>query len=392
MYMTEPRTPPNVTLTPCEPSYARFLSEGMDSLQEAFNLKPTVELVALLDRSRAAAEALSGDKEGSVTLQLGPETFQIFATGAKGGFRWRLANDDMLLMIGSPSREWTISCRYTSGGLWEHGTDALRARAFAALRPYTQQIGSDVVRVSRCDWCFDFYSPALTREMIPRIGEQVVTHSGVKTGEVLSLMGAGGLAQTLTIGSKSGLQVQLYDKSREIDEASGKTWFWDIWIAGLDGEYPWEDRPRDVWRLEIRWSADFLKDRNIRRPDELRAALPQLITESLSMRRLTVPTGDSNRRRWPMHPIWSAAFTMHLTREILPLGRKVTGRRGVLVDRGVAQVAGALRSLAELEGGYDPKRVVSLAERAKARIEADPDHQKKLEIARARYSEVDEAR
>ena len=390
------RKVPNVPLSCCPPEYARFLCEGFDSVQEAFRLIPSVEFVELLDATQRAARELADNLEGTVELDLAGERFKAHATGARGGFRWRLSNDDFLLFIGSPKREWTISCRYLSAGLWEHGPATLRERAFAALRPYTMQKEPDAVRISRADWCFDFWSPPLTEQLRPGISEHVVAHSSVKKSEhmsVIETVAVGGKAQTLTIGSKSGLQVQLYDKSREIDEASGKTWFWPIWVAGLDGEWVWEDKPRDVWRLECRFSGDFLKERNVRRPHEFEHALPDLIAEALYMRRLTVPNADSNNRRWPMHPVWSEAYRIRGTKQMLPIGRKVTGLRNVLTEQAIAQLAGAARSASVLAtGDYDESKVVSLMKAAQERIARDPAHARKVEAARNRYSDVDEAR
>ena len=387
------RALPDVPLSDCPGSYARLLCEGYDSLQEAFALTPTTEFVDMLDASQRAARELQDNLEGTVELQLGGECFKAHATGAKGGFRWRLANDDFQLLIGSPKRDWTVTCRYLSGGLWEHGPHELRARAFEALRPYTTQPDPDAVRVSRADWCFDFYSPALTRELHPGSVANVVAHSSVKKFE-FGTVSVGDKSQTVTIGSKSGLQLQLYDKTREIDEASGKEWFYPIWVAGLDGEWPWTDKPRDVWRLEVRMSGDFLKERNVRRPHEFENNLPELLTEALFTRRMTVPKGsDDNRWRWPMHPIWSEAYRVRGTAQLLPIGRRVTGRRDALRERGIAQIAGGLRSLSVLDGGdYSDEKVVSLMKRARTRIEADPAHHKKVEAARVRYSDVEEAK
>jgi hypothetical protein len=385
------RALPEVPLSPCPSDYARFLCEGMDSLQESFWLKPSLELVEMLDATQRAARELQDNLEGTVELKLGDECFKAHATGMQGGFRWRLSNDDLLLAISAPSRDWGISCRYLSAGLWEHGAHALRERAFSALRGYTEQCSADAVRVTRADWCFDFYSPALTQELRPGCVANVVAHSSVKKFE-FGTVTVGERSQTATIGKMPGLQLQLYDKSREIDEASGKTWFYPIWVAGLDGEWPWVDKPRDVWRLETRMGREFLKDRNVRRPHEFEQLLPELITDALFMRRLVVPREDQNRARWPMHPIWSEAYRIRGTEQILPVGRKVTGVRDVLVERGIKQVAGALRSLAELDGGYDERKVVSLADRARKRIEDDPRHGKKLEAARMRYSDVEEAK
>jgi hypothetical protein len=73
------------------------------------------------------------DLEGVALLQLGDHIFKAHATGARGGFRWRISDDDVLIMIGSPKRDWTISVRYLSAGLWERGLEALRAARLSGV-------------------------------------------------------------------------------------------------------------------------------------------------------------------------------------------------------------------------------------------------------------------
>jgi hypothetical protein len=109
----------------------------------------------------------------------------------------------------------------------------------------------------------------------------------------------------LSIGSKSALQVELYDKSKEISDTNGKTWFYALWARGHDGQL----FDRDVWRLEIRMSGDYLKERNVRRSHELMAQRGELIREAVTKKRLTVPsTSDAQRWRWPLHPLWSVTL------------------------------------------------------------------------------------
>jgi hypothetical protein len=400
--------PTSAPLSPCPPDYARPLIQGLDSVQEALDLSPSDQFCALLKSSQEAAKALRTNDEGMVTISLGPETFNAHATGAKGGFRWRLDNDDFMLLIGSPLREWTISVRYLSAGLWEHGLEALRARAFEALRPYTKQLDHDCIRVSRADYCFDFYSPAFTKEFVPGLARALVCHSSTKAEERGSygIWARGGHGETLTAGSKSAQQVQLYNKTLEIDEASGKTWLYALWVMALDGEWPWPtERPSDVWRLECRWMGKFLKERNIRRPHEFKASLPDLIAESLYTRRLGVPPvetcahcgsekiTDENRWRWPVHPIWSEAIRLRASESMVPVGRMVTGRRAALVDRAQAALAGSLHSLVVLKHkGFREDRVFPEFQKIYLRMRDDPNFLKKDALALARYRKVDDAR
>ena len=93
-----------------------------------------------------------------------------------------------------------------------------------------------------------------------------------------------------------------------------------------------------------------------------------------------------------MHPIWTLALNKFDVKMILPIGRKVTGRRDALVERAVRQIAGSERSLTVLAfGEYSDQRADVLRKRARERLNDDPDHAKKEEAAKSRYSTVDEA-
>jgi hypothetical protein len=166
-----------------------------------------------------------------------------------------------------------------------------------------------------------------------------------------------------------------------------------MWAAGLDGEWPWNGRPRDVYRLECRFGKTLLKERNLRRPHEIAISLPPLIAEALYARRLTITNAqDGHRHRWPLHPLWSEALRRFNARDFVPIGRKVTGRRSALVQAREKALAGILRSGSVLMGGeFNESNVIALVTSARHRIEHDPRHTQKVEIARNRYSDVDEA-
>jgi hypothetical protein len=373
------------------------VAQGWDTVQEAFALKPKPDFIDQLDRWQRQAQDIGNGLKGSVEVSLNDQPFRMCAIGAKGGFKYRLESGDVLIFIGSPKRDWTISVRYLSAGLWQHGLGALRQRVFAALKNFTAQKDDDVIRTSRADYCFDFYSPTFSAEYTKTLSADVIAHSSVKRndhmsfGEPLDGWMLADRGDTLTIGKKSGLQLQLYNKTKEISDKSGKTWMYPIWVDGLDGEWPWKDWPTDIWRLEVRLSGNFLRERNIRRPAEVDQHLPALITEALLNRRLTVPNGDPNRSRRPLHPLWERALREFSADTILPIGRRVTGRRDALVANAIGQIAGALRTATVLGfKDYSDKGCYELLQRACDRLEKDCDHQKKIAAAQARYVTVDE--
>ena len=78
---------------------------------------------------------------------------------------------------------------------------------------------------------------------------------------------------------------------------------------------------------------------------------------------------------------------------MLPLGRRVTGRRQALVAQAEAQIAGAVRSATILAGWkLDDDGLEIILARAKEIALTDPDAERKEKAARDRYEFVDDAR
>ncbi len=384
---------PKVPLSDCPPTYARLLAHGWDTIQEAFDLAMSPALVELLETAKAAAGEADKRRTGLAPLELGGVPYHVRATGTKG-YRWQVECDDYLMLFANPDTDWPVSIRYLAAGLWEHGVEALRVRALKSLAAYTQPNTSDFQRVSRADYAYDFYSPAFTREFQPgALQRATVCHSSCKVqerGAAYSTWATSGQGQTHTIGRKSSLQVEVYDKTLEITEASGKIWFYELWARHADGEI----FDADVWRVEVRFGSDFLKERNVRRSHELVALRPQLIAEAIYNRRLTSPQpDDSNRRRWPLHPLWSEVIRQCGAAEMVPIGRKVTGARDALVEKALAQITGTILSTSVLAfGEFDEAKMRELLAPVWNRITHDPDFVRKVEQLQLRYEEVDEAK
>ena len=378
----------------------QLLAQGWDTVAETYDLQIPEALEEQLEQCRLVAEELY-DRENPAphTIQFGGEEIQINPRRPKRG-KWSLQNDDFQITFRSPRMNWCCTVRYSAAGLWEYGIDALRERALGMLLRECRQKGSDPFdwqRISEAHWAFDFYVPAMSTEMIPGILGNVICHSSTKKNNETKLSvgewGRADYVETLDIGKGAPLHIQLYDKGKEITEASGKIWMASLWErSGWRAEE--QGRIRDVWRLEIRMKKDFLRGRGILHLEELRGGLGELLAEALVTRRLTLPNGDKNRARWPLHPMWTAAYRASgEAREMLPLGKQLTEAGDVLRDRLVANVAGNLRTAVVLEvGDYDPENARQILNEALEHLEADPDHDRKTDKAREIYKYVDCAR
>ena len=376
-------------MTAAEIDYARLVAWGWDTVQEAWRVRPSEKLAERLEAAKQRAREADDNLKAYAPIRIGDLEFMVGATGAKGGARWRLEHDLFILTVRGPNAEWSLTVRYLAVGLWRHGWEV--------LHDYLRQaISGDFIdgddgyspRVTRADYAFDFYAPAFSGEIAGIDAEHFIAPPHSKR----QVVSKGRRTQTVTLGSIRALQVTLYDKSAEITEASGKAWMEHVWATSTHGEVLYADKPADVWRIEVRFGKEFLKQRNARAIDDVRRYRPEMIAEALHRFRLTVPNAaDTNSRRWPMHPLWSLAHEHAGADSMLAVGYRATGRRAALIDRLERQVAGTLISQAALsQSEPDDDELDALAARAAEIAKADRERARKHEAASSRYELLDE--
>lgn len=368
--------------------YAKFLACGFDSIQESFDITITPAVAELLQNLKQQAErngsAISLASHFHANIQMQP-------TGASG-FTYRLANDDYQILIRNPAgqqKDWQVSVRYSAAGLWEHGHDCLKEQVVSFLQLIADAPNSeDWHHVTRADFCFDFYSPKFAKEMTYQILDNIVATSKTKvntrTKLDLDVWAKGGKVETFTIGSKKSLQVSVYDKTKEITEASGKTWFYEVWGR------KYED---SVYRVEIRMSKEWLKDRNIKTIDQLKDNLRELLNDALRLRRLAVSGSDSNRSRWKVHPLWVMCFdVIGNPLEIVKIGRYVTQRKQYIDYTITKQTAGCIRTLVVLKAGiWDDETYIKTMQDITNLLFEDKQRNVKIKNIQERYKYVEEA-
>ncbi len=130
----------------------------------------------------------------------------------------------------------------------------------------------------------------------------------------------------LPFGARTGqVSALLYDKTHEIKYKSPKkAWFHDIWLSVKDDQdKPVWDGEAPVWRIEMRFKRRALHEfkvedefHGIENAYDLKERLPLLWSYAVGhvgggedglpdgWLRYVVPTEDTNRSRWPVHPDW----------------------------------------------------------------------------------------
>lgn len=389
------------------PGYARWLAWNYDSVQECFG---TIFPEGFADRlDEGQAEAREKHEGQGTTFNFGGELFQIWSGGSARN-RWVLEDDDLQIHIRTDKPGWNISVRYLAAGLWEHGIDHLRARVTdlitsEGLQPFNPERGDekDWIRLTRVDFAIDLHSPEFSKEQIPGlIAENLLLTSGVTA----SIYFNSRRNETIQIGAnKNSLQIQIYDKGKELIDKPGKEWMYDIWaIAGYDA--PLDEngnrRARDVWRFEIRFGKEFLKDRNIRTFEAFAEKRCALMQEALDRRRMIAPTlnGDyvgldyAHRERLDLHPLWAEVVALLQTdKPYVPRGRMITMRRAAYIEMLQKQQAGIGRSLSVAQyGAYDEEVAREDAVGSVDIAVSDKRHEDKVEKCLERQMFIDEAR
>lgn len=384
----------------------RLIGQGFDTIKETYNLKVPDQLKDSLNKCKSEFQDRNtgkGKRQG-FTIQFGGMEFQLDPWGSKGT-PFILKNDLYTVDIRYMG-EWDVSVHYSAAALWQYGYEEAQSMIIQVLLEELRPICADGEgieawqRISVAHYALDFYSPDLTDEFGFHFPEQFVCHSSAKARVDFEqkgyVMGTSVKCQTFTIGSKAGLQIQLYDKITEIKEASGKTWMYKIWEQ--QGFSPSEAQKKDVWRLEIRMGKEFLRGnsgRSIETPKQLIENLENLLSEALITRRLVEPSGnDKNKRRWPMHPFWAYALDeVGNCRQMLPIGKQVEQAGDVVVDKIKQDIKSALRRHGSIKvGDFDKDDAYALIHELMNEIEKDEDHEDKMELYKERYKFINCAR
>ncbi|HEV2548408.1 MAG TPA: hypothetical protein VGU20_13795 [Stellaceae bacterium] len=258
----------------------RLLLCGLDSLYVSYYLdvrNGKLDFEELAVQKERAREARKGRLEAA---QVGSESFAVMPYG-KHPYAYVLTNDAFEVRL---SENMSPSChvQYGSHLLWHCGLED-------SLNRFDSWCGSLGLRqkapevVARADWAFDYALPDIdfgADHFISRFKKDSIHRSNRKI-------------QTFTFG-RGDCVIRVYDKVAEIEEESHKYWFFPLW-----------GRRAGVWRIEFQVRGARLQQAGMHTTDDLRDLQNDLVHElATNHTTLRQPSGDSNRARWPLHPLW----------------------------------------------------------------------------------------
>lgn len=255
---------------------------GLDSLYVSYFLSTGESEIDFDELAYRKERARGARTEEVAAITLGSETFALRPFG-RHPYTYVLTGSDFEISLAEHMQP-TCYVRFSSVGLWLQGLDELSAR----FERWCQSLGLRVLRpevVSRADWAFDYCLPTID------FTEDHFLSRATKD----SKWREHGRAQTFQFG-KDETVVRVYDKAREIEQQSAKSWFFDLW-----------QQREGVWRVEAQVRGERLRAAGIRTIDDLKALQNDLLRElATAHTSLRVPGADSNRSRWKLHPLWRA--------------------------------------------------------------------------------------
>ena len=289
---------------------------GFDGLDLAYNLSIPEDLAQQLEEQRAVADA---EDRYLGLIQRHGVSLIVHATGAKGGYAFRCDSG-----LGGPLGElWLfkrpterkdpwgvrVSCRALPLAL--DGLAKVRQRIEATMAALGMSVKSGDEAIARVDVACDILAPDFVADRNCVVAHSQTTIKDI-TPDMMQVVGRSGRLESITIGKNPGRQVVIYDKRAEVI-AMQKPYWWPIWDAALaeQGLPPLDPKDRAnsaVWRVELRLYKRHLKDKwRVSTWGDLRDKLPEMLHYTLCDIRYTQPSNDSNRARWPDHPIWGIA-------------------------------------------------------------------------------------
>ena len=259
-----------------------FLLFGHDTIECSYYLRATGGQGIDFERLGVEKEALRQMKgRDPKVVRLGSMEFLLQRYGSSSGYPFVLDCPEFAIQCGEFNSP-PFYVTYRSAALWEHGAWGMHERFLEWARGLgMHEYASETL--GRTDFTFDYYLPAV----------EFNEDSFVSLAALDSKHRHDRVLRGVTFG-KGDVVLRIYDKVAEIQEKSGKVWFFQLW-----------GRSDNVWRIEWQARKDLLRRFGIRTFADLAAlqgdALRYLAHEHDTLR---VPNGDANRSRWALHPLW----------------------------------------------------------------------------------------
>jgi len=332
---------------------------GFDGLDVSFRGSIPLELSELL---RNAKETAIEERPAQLIAWNGVR-MHVQSSGANG-YQFRCDTGPLgatwFFKKPNPRDPWGIRVSCKSLPLALRGLGQVRADLHDLLESIDVSITSRDVSIGRADYAIDFLMPEF--ELEP---DCFVMHSNSHRTTYRDMVehGTSGRVTGVQIGAMPFRQIAVYDKRADIIH-KGKSAWWKIYNANLEAMGAPELITSDpassrIWRVEARAGKKHLKDRwGIRRWCDFDDRFGDVVRRAFDDIHYAVPQLDTNRSRWPNHPLWDRAraeigFDLHeMISNVDPRVVKEVMRKEHQ-DLLMAQIVGLTATLAATHGLAD---------------------------------------
>lgn len=283
---------------------------GFDGLDIALKTTAPPELIAKLEE----AKAFASESHSETLVRHNGIQFHVAETGGNGGYAYRFntGSDGAIWFVKKPKKgdPWGVRVSFHSKGLAFKGLEATRAELDQTCAAFGLQIPPDGVSIGRVDFAVDIFAPNFNldpKDFVMHARSQRKTFSDLSE---MQTHGPSGRFTSVTIGKQPGRQVIVYDKREDVLAKRKVEWpmIWNTNLEGMGLPYldPTARDKSQVWRIELRLGKKALRERaNIRGWETFYKFLQAEFDKLAQDVTLHCPSDDSNRSRWPMHPMWS---------------------------------------------------------------------------------------
>ena len=291
-----------------------ILYKGFDGLDVAFRALTPLHLADVLEDAKNEAAA----QNSPVMVEYEGVQMHVSAGGGPGGYAYRCDTGPFGLtwFFKKPHRRdpWGIRASSKSLPLAMFGLGGVRAQMISFLDALDIRVPDGGESIGRVDYAIDLLMPGFKIEP-----DNFVMHSHTNRSDHKEILtqrtnGVSGRITSVTVGKMPQRQVIIYDKRLEVIRKQKVHW-WDIWNAGRLAQGKPELDPKDreasrIIRVEVRAGKADLKRRwNLAMWSELDDLVGDVFLATMQSIRYTVPAPDTNRSRWPDHPLWEVVRT-----------------------------------------------------------------------------------
>lgn len=262
---------------------SQLLLNGHDTIEGAYYLRKAYGCTLNFEQLAVEKETLRQAKQREPkTITLGGWDFLLQPYGSTSGYPFVIANQDYTIAFGEFNNP-SFYVKFRSLALWREGAAALHHN----FMEWATGLGLEAIKpesLSRVDFSFDYYLPLIDFDEDGFVSLSAKDTQYRKDGRI----------QTFQFG-EGDIVLRMYNKVDEIEEKSHKTWFYELWggIAENVWRIEWQTRKAILRRFGIRTFADL--------QDGQGDLLHYLSEEHTTLR---IKGEDSNRSRWPLHPLW----------------------------------------------------------------------------------------